>query len=251
MAGTTLLISDLHLCGERPAITALFLDFLACEARTADALYILGDLFEFWVGDDAAGQDEFRPTVEGLRALSHSGVPLYFMYGNRDFLLRERFERDTGGRIIPDPTRLDLYGEPTLLMHGDLLCTADTDYLEFRKIVRDPKWQDEFLSKTLAERNGIFTSYREISKNNVAKKPPEIMDAVQSAVEDVMRTHKVWRLIHGHTHRPGEHVFALDGAPARRMVLGAWYEQGSVLRVSANGWSLETLPLQRARGSAV
>ncbi len=171
------------------------------------------------------------------------------MYGNRDFLMRSSFERDTGGRLIPDPTRIDLYGEPTLLMHGDLLCTADLDYLEFRKIVRDPKWQDDFLAKSLAERNGIFNNYREISKNNVSKKPPEIMDAAQSAVEDVMRAHQVRRLIHGHTHRPGEHVFTLDGAPARRMVLGAWYEEGSVLRVNAKGWVLETLPLRTARES--
>ncbi len=249
MAGTTLFISDLHLCAQRPAITQLFLDFLAGDARRADALYILGDLFEFWVGDDAAAQDEFRPIVEGLRALTRTGLPLYFMYGNRDFLMRSRFERDTGGRLIPDPTRIDLYGEPTLLMHGDLLCTADLDYLEFRKIVRDPKWQDDFLAKSLAERNGIFNNYREISKNNVSKKPPEIMDAAQSAVEDVMRTHQVRRLIHGHTHRPGEHVFTLDGAPARRMVLGAWYEEGSVLRVNAKGWVLETLPLRTARES--
>lgn len=242
MAGTTLFVSDLHLCDRRPAIVRLFLDFLAGEARRAEALYILGDLFEFWVGDDAAAGDEFQPIVEGLRGLSRSGVLLYFMYGNRDFLMRRRFEQDTGGKLIPDPTRLELYGEPTLLMHGDLLCTADTDYFEFRKMVRDPAWQDDFLAKPLAERNALFNSYREISKNNVAKKPPEIMDVVQSAVDDVMRRHGVRRLIHGHTHRPGEHVFALDGAPARRMVLGAWYEQGSVLRVTARGWTLATLP---------
>jgi UDP-2,3-diacylglucosamine hydrolase len=242
MAGVTLFVSDLHLCAQRPAITRLFLDFLAGEARRAEALYVLGDLFEFWIGDDAADQDEFRAVVQGLRALSQSGVPLYFMYGNRDFLMRQRFEHDTGGRLLPDPTRVDLYGEPTLLMHGDLLCTADTDYFEFRKMVRDPRWQDQFLAKSLAERNALFNRYREISKNNVAQKPVEIMDVVSSAVENVMRRHSVRRLIHGHTHRPGEHVFALDGAPARRMVLGAWYEQGSVLRVTPQGWTLATLP---------
>ncbi|HLD14388.1 MAG TPA: UDP-2,3-diacylglucosamine diphosphatase [Burkholderiales bacterium] len=242
MAGTTLFISDLHLCAERPAITRLFLDFLAGEARTADALYILGDLFEFWVGDDAATEGEFRPVVEGLRTLSRTGIPLYFMYGNRDFLMRERFENDTGGKLIPDPTRLDLYGEPTLLMHGDLLCTADADYMKFRAMVRDPVWQRDFLSKSLAERNGIFNNYREISKATTTKKPPEIMDVAQSTVESIMRQHNVRRLIHGHTHRPGEHVFTLDGTPARRMVLGAWYERGSVLRVDAGRWALNTLP---------
>lgn len=241
MAGTTLFVSDLHLCAERPAVTRLFLDFLAGEARTADALYILGDLFEFWVGDDAATTGEFRPVIEGLRALSHAGVPLYFMYGNRDFLMRERFEKDTGGKLIPDPTRINLYGEPVLLMHGDLLCSADADYMKFRAMVRDPAWQRDFLAKSLAERNGILNNYREISKATTNKKPPEIMDVVQTTVEDVMRQHRVRRLIHGHTHRPGEHVFTLDGATARRMVLGAWYEQGSVLRVDARGWTLNAL----------
>src|SRR3989344_5876590 len=213
MAGTTLFISDLHLCAERPAITRLFLDFLAGEARTADALYILGDLFEFWVGDDAATEGEFRPVVEGLRTLSRTGIPLYFMYGNRDFLMR-----------------------------GDLLCAADADYMKFRAMVRDPVWQRDFLSKSLAERNGIFNNYREISKATTTKKPPEIMDVAQSTVESIMRQHNVRRLIHGHTHRPGEHVFTLDGTPARRMVLGAWYERGSVLRVDAGRWALNTLP---------
>lgn len=246
MTGTTLFVSDLHLCAERPAVTRLFLDFLAGEARTADALYILGDLFEFWVGDDAASSGEFRPVIEGLRALSRTGVPLYVMYGNRDFLMRERFEQDTGGKLIPDPTRIDLYGEPGLLMHGDLLCTADTDYMKFRVMVRDPMWQRDFLAQSLAERNGILNRYREISKATTTQKPPEIMDVVQATVEDVMRQHGVRRLIHGHTHRPGEHVFTLNGAPARRMVLGAWYEQGSVLRVNSQGWTLKTLPLPTA-----
>ena len=242
MAGTTLFISDLHLCDQRPAITRLFLGFLAGEARTADALYILGDLFEFWVGDDATGENEFRRVIDGLAGLTRAGVPLRMMYGNRDFLMRKRFEEVTGGRLILDPLRIELYGEPTLLMHGDLLCTADTDYMKFRAMVRDPAWQGDFLAKSLAERNGIFNNYREISKATTTKKPPEIMDVAQSAVENVMRRHNVRRLIHGHTHRPGEHVFTLDGAPARRMVLGAWYEQGSVLRVDAKGWALSTLP---------
>ena len=242
MAGTTLFISDLHLCDQRPAITRLFLGFLAGEARTADALYILGDLFEFWVGDDATGENEFRRVIDGLAGLTRAGVPLHMMYGNRDFLMRKRFEEVTGGRLILDPLRIELYGEPTLLMHGDLLCTADTDYMKFRAMVRDPAWQGDFLAKSLAERNGIFNNYREISKATTTKKPPEIMDVAQSAVENVMRRHNVRRLIHGHTHRPGEHVFTLDGAPARRMVLGAWYEQGSVLRVDAKGWALSTLP---------
>ena len=173
------------------------------------------------------------------------------MYGNRDFLMRQRFEEITGGRLVPDPLRIELYGEPTLLMHGDLLCTADTGYMKFRAMVRDPVWQGDFLAKDLAERNGIFNSYREISKATTTKKPPEIMDVAQSTVENVMRQYNVRRLIHGHTHRPGEHAFTLDGAPARRMVLGAWYEQGSVLRVDAGDGHSIHCRCQRRRKLAV
>lgn len=241
MAGTTLFISDLHLCGQRPTITRLFLDFLAGEARTADALYILGDLFEFWIGDDAAGQDDFRAVVTGLRALTRSGTPVFVMHGNRDFLMGPGFEQATGCRLIADPVRIDLYGQPALLMHGDSLCTADTEYMGFRAMVRSPDWQRDFLAKSLAERNAIFGSYREISKATTLKKKPEIMDVTQHAVEAIMRQHGVHRLIHGHTHRPGEHVFDLDGARARRLVLGDWYEHGSMLRVNAKDWRLEQL----------
>src|SRR5581483_1157822 len=136
----TLFISDLHLTAARPAITELFLDFLAHEARRAEALYILGDFFEYWIGDDAVRQAEYRPIIEGLRA-SAAHVPIYFMHGNRDFLIGDDFARASGCRLIPDPTVVDLYGTRTLLMHGDVLCTDDVDYLAFRKVARDPRWQ--------------------------------------------------------------------------------------------------------------
>jgi UDP-2,3-diacylglucosamine hydrolase len=243
MPGTTLFISDLHLCGARPAITGLFLDFLRRRARTSDALYILGDLFEYWIGDEAVEQEEFRSIIRGLRELTASGTPVFVMHGNRDFLMAHDFEQSTGVRLLKDPTHVDLYGTPTLLMHGDSLCTDDTEYMTFRAQVRNPAWQKEFLGKSIAERDRIVHDFREISKNSTAAKKPEIMDVNQQAVESIMRENRVQHLIHGHTHRPTEHVFNLDGRPARRMVLGDWYEQGSVLSVDARGWVLEGLPL--------
>ncbi len=243
MPATTLFISDLHLCGTRPAITGLFLDFLQHRARSADALYILGDLFEYWIGDEAVEQEEFRGIVRGLRQLTASGTPVYVMHGNRDFLMAGGFEKATGCRLLPDPTRVDLHGTPTLLMHGDSMCVDDLEYMTFRTQVRNPAWQREFLGKSVAERDRIVRNFREISKNSTASKKPEIMDVNQQAVEAVMREHGVPRLIHGHTHRPKEHVFTLDNRPARRMVLGDWYEQGSVLSVDARGWALQSLPV--------
>lgn len=247
MPETTLFISDLHLCGARPAITGLFLDFLSHPARTARALYILGDLFEFWIGDEAIEQNEFRPVAQGLRALTASGTPVFVMHGNRDFLMGPEFERATGAQLLNDPTRIDLHGTPTLLMHGDSLCTDDTEFMIFRAQVRDPAWQREFLSKPVAERTRIAQHYREASSISTASKKPEIMDVNQKAVESIMREHSVTHLIHGHTHRPNEHSFTLDGHPAQRSVLGDWYEQGSVLRVNDQGWQLESLPLAQVK----
>jgi UDP-2,3-diacylglucosamine hydrolase len=244
MPATTLFISDLHLCGARPAITGLFLDFLRRRARSADALYILGDLFEYWIGDEAVEQEEFRAIVRGLRELTAGGTPVFVMHGNRDFLMAGGFETATGCRLLADPARVNLHGTPTLLMHGDSLCIDDVEYMAFRAQVRNPAWQRVFLAKPVAERDRIVRDFREISKNSTASKKPEIMDVNQRAVEAIMREHGVQRLIHGHTHRPKEHVFTLDGRPARRMVLGDWYEQGSVLSVDARGWALEGLPLK-------
>lgn len=246
---TTLFISDLHLSDDRPAITELFCDFLAREARAAEALYILGDFFEYWIGDDAVEQAEYRPIVTALRALADAGTPIHVMHGNRDFLLGERFARASGCRLLADPARIDLYGTPTLLMHGDTLCTDDVEYLAFRRVVRDPAWQREFLAKPTAEREAMARGYRARSRESTARKAPEIMDVTQTAVAETLRAHGVRQLIHGHTHRPGEHVFDLDGAPARRLVLGDWYEQGSVLRCDARGARLEALPLAPARAA--
>lgn len=237
----TLFISDLHLCAQRPAIINLFLDFLRQRAARADALYILGDLFEYWIGDDAAREAEFAPIVDALHALTQGGTPACILHGNRDFLIGADFEKASGCRLLPDPSLIDLNGERVLLMHGDTLCTDDVAYLNFRRMVRDPQWITGFLGKTVDERNAVVRNLRETSKAAMAEKKPEIMDVNAITVETVMRQHAVRHLIHGHTHRPAQHEFLLDGQRVRRTVLGDWYEQGSVLACDARGCVLESL----------
>jgi UDP-2,3-diacylglucosamine hydrolase len=226
-----LFISDLHLDESRPHIVELFVTFLAHDARGADALYILGDLFESWIGDDDDGQLPQR-VAAATRALRDSGVPVYFMHGNRDFLLGSDYAARSGMTLLPDPTIIDLAGERTLLMHGDTLCTDDVEYQKFRALVRNPQWQAQFLAKTLAERRAFAAQARGESRKHTSTSKPEIMDVNQAAVEATMREHGVRRLIHGHTHRPATHRANLDGRTAERTVLGDWYEQSSVLRVA-------------------
>jgi len=227
---TTLLISDLHLDPQRPRILDLFADLLAGEARRADALYILGDLFDSWIGDDddAALAAQVAQTT---RALRDSGVPIWFMHGNRDFLLGADYAARAGMSLLADPSVVELGGERVLLMHGDTLCTDDTEYLKFRALVRDPRWQAQFLAKPLAERRAFAAQARGESRRHTSAAKPEIMDVNQEAVAAAMRTHGVHKLIHGHTHRPATHHFDLDGRTAERVVLGDWYEQDSVLRI--------------------
>jgi len=242
---TTLFVSDLHLHASRPAITALFLQFLREEAAHAEALYVLGDLFEAWLGDDA--NDALSQQVRAaLRALVGGGVPLYLMRGNRDFLFGPRFSTDTGARLLPDPCVVSLYGEPTLLMHGDLLCSEDRAYLAFRAQVRDPAWQGEFLAKPLPERLEFAAHARAASQERQAGLQAEgaletITDVTPATVAETMARFGVRRMIHGHTHRPAIHSLRVDGLPAQRLVLGDWYEQGSVLRVSRDGYALTLL----------
>lgn len=242
---TTFFISDLHLCAQRPAITKLFLDLLRREGPHADAFYILGDLFEYWIGDEAASQDEYRPIIDGMRRVADGGTPLYVMHGNRDFLLGAQFERETGCRLIQDPIVVDLYGTGVLLMHGDTLCTDDHEYQAIRQRVRSSEWIEAFLRKSIGERNTLVREFREKSKIVSATKSPEIMDVNQQAVEATLHKHGVRHLIHGHTHRPGQHVFDLAGERAHRDVLGDWYKQGSVLRCDAQEWLLQDIPLSR------
>jgi len=236
----TLFISDLHLSGERPAIAEQLLRFLQGPAREAEALYILGDLFEAWIGDDAVAE-EHRPVLAALQALSETGVPIFVMHGNRDFLLGAGFESMSGARLLPDPTVIELYGVPTLLMHGDTLCTDDKAYQQFRQMVRDPQWQAALLAKTPAERIALAREYREMSATQTAQKAEAIMDVNAEAVAAAFREHEVTRLIHGHTHRPAVHELEVDGRAVRRIVLGDWYEQGSVLTCTAEGCELGPL----------
>ena len=237
----TLFISDLHLDADRPGVIDLFGAFLDGQARGADALYILGDLFEAWVGDD--DPSHAGAFVAGkLRALSASGVPVYFIRGNRDFLLGEAYARRAGMRILPDPAVVVLHGEPTLILHGDLLCTDDTPYQQFRAQTRDPRWQAQFLAQPLQARLAFAAQARAASQARhgelVAQGMAEtIGDVAGDTVRAWFARHGLRRMIHGHTHRPAIHV----AGDATRIVLGDWYEQGSVLRVDAGGAALEAL----------
>ena len=236
---TTLFISDLHLSGERENITELFIQFLEQRASKADALYILGDLFEVWPGDDMI-QPDYKKSISKMKQLADNGLPLYIMQGNRDFLMAEQFAEVSGTTLIDDPTIIDLYGIPTLLMHGDTLCTDDIDYQKFRAMVRDPKWKADFLSKSNEERLAMTSKYRKISKNETAKKTMNIMDVNQHAVETIMLEKNISQLIHGHTHRPAIHNFSVNNKEMKRIVLGDWFEQGSVLECNQSGCQLES-----------
>ncbi|KAB8188891.1 UDP-2,3-diacylglucosamine diphosphatase [Lysobacter maris] len=244
---TTLFVSDLHLDPERPRITSLFVDFLRDEARRADALYILGDLFEAWVGDDDPSETGATVAAE-TRALADAGVPVFFMRGNRDFLLGDAYARRAGMTLLPDPSVILLYDRPTLLMHGDLLCTDDTAYQQFRAQVRDPRWQAQFLSQPLPARLAFAQQARAASQAHQSGLKDQgtmetITDVAAATVEDTLHRFGIDTLIHGHTHRPAIHELDVDGRACRRIVLGDWYEQGSVLRVDGDGARLEGLPL--------
>ncbi len=236
----TLFISDLHLAAQRADTSRLFLRFLTTRARSADALYILGDLFDSWVGDDF--QEPPIPQIQAeLRALSRNGTRVFLMHGNRDFLLGAEFAEACSARLLDEPTRIDLYGEPTLLLHGDLLCTDDRTYQAFRRQVRAPAFVRQFLDKPLAERIAIANEYRRRSGEATSLKASEIMDVNQDAVEQMMRLHRVRRLIHGHTHRPAEHEFPLDGGRAQRLVLAEWHaDRGQLLSASETALRFET-----------
>lgn len=236
---TRLFISDLHLDPRRPQSTKAFVRFLD-DCTDLEALYILGDFVEAWIGDDdtAHGLDD---AFQALAALAGSGVPCYLMHGNRDFLMGPAFAAQYGLELLPDPTVIDLYGEPTLLMHGDTLCTDDTDYQQFRRMVRDEKWQADFLSKPLAERRAIVEQLRTTSREANQAKAETIMDVNEQAVMEAFREHGVRQLIHGHTHRPAEHTLSVDGRSATRWVLGDWYESGVVLRCDEKECRLETI----------
>lgn len=238
---TTLFISDLHLDAAQPAIGEQFLDFLAGEARDAETLYILGDLFESWVGDDDPSP-YYAEMKAGMRRLADGGVPVFFMHGNRDFLVGDAFAAETRVTLLPDPVVVELYGDRVLLSHGDALCTDDFEYQQVRAMTRNPDWQSMILSKSLRERVDIAAHARAQSAARSTMLPEVITDVNQQAVEQVMAQHDVRLLLHGHTHRPAVHKFDVNGDPVTRIVLGDWYDQGSVVRWNATGYSLDTLP---------
>ena len=218
-----LFISDLHLDDERPATTRAFLHFLQQEARDADQLYILGDFFESWIGDD-----DSSPLIDtvtaALRDLSASGTELFIMQGNRDFLLGENFCHAVGAKLLADPTVITLAGEPTLLMHGDSLCTADSEYMAFRQMARSDAWQQEVLAKPLEERRALARQLRMASFEANSNKADDIMDVTPEEVSAQMVAAGCLRLIHGHTHRPNHHAITIDGSEGDRWVLGDWVE---------------------------
>lgn len=218
---TTLFISDLHLNETRPDITRAFFEFLQNKVANADTLYILGDFFEGWVGDD-----DSSPLIESiksaLQALTQRGVSLYFMHGNRDFMLGDAFCADVGGELLADPSIISLAGEQTLLMHGDGLCTDDQEYMQFRAMIRSPAWQQAALSKPLEERRAIAKQMRMASSEANSNKAEDIMDVNQNAVIQALTDHGCTRLIHGHTHRPARHSITANEIKAERIVLGDW-----------------------------
>lgn len=244
-----LFISDLHLDAERPAVTALFGAFMQGEARRADALYLLGDLFEAWVGDDDPSETGAYVAAR-IREVADAGVPVFFIRGNRDFLVGDAFARRAGMRILPDPAVVMLYGKPAILMHGDLLCTSDVAYQAFRAQTRNPAWQAQFLAQPLAARLAFAAQARAASaahqggmKQNDKAQFETLTDVTPATVQATLAQFGIDMLIHGHTHRPAIHDLMVGDRDCRRVVLGDWYDQGSVLRVEPDGMTLDSMSL--------
>lgn len=237
----TLFISDLHLSPDTSEANAALLFFLRSTATGADALYVLGDLFEYWIGDEGLAQPFVQEIVQEFHALAERGVALFFMHGNRDFLLGERFAAASGVKLLPDPTLVDLYGTRTLLMHGDTLCSDDVEYQKFRAVVRSPDWQRAFLAKPFDERLRMAREVRGRSESSKQVKDMAIMDVSPAVVENALRSHGYARLIHGHTHRPARHLHNVDGRECERWVLADWYGQGSYLMCDARGCRVRPL----------
>ena len=229
-----LFVSDLHLDASAPATVQRFLGFLAVEARAADSLYILGDLFETWIGDD--DPDPVRSQVcDALRAVTASGVPVYLMCGNRDFLYGEAFERRTGVRLLADPTVATLDGHRILLTHGDLLCTDDVSYQELRSTVRSPAFKDRVSALSVEARQWMASAARAGSRAHVRQTAADIMDVNSKAVIAAFEATSTLTMIHGHTHRPAEHLHTTANGVARRIVLAAWDDNGEVLELGSSG----------------
>lgn len=232
-------ISDLHLSAERPHTSKLFVDFLHQSQAQADKLYILGDLFDAWIGDDYR-EPELDRLIDKLKSYIAS-VPTAFIHGNRDFLIAEEFSRRTGIELLPELQVIDLYGTQTLIMHGDTLCTDDVEYQKTREKIRHPDWIRHVLTLPLEQRLAMAKQFRDDSRNSKAIKAEYIMDVNQNTVEKCMLDAGVSLLIHGHTHRPNIHRFTLDGQAATRIVLGDWDTSGSYLECSTQGYELKVL----------
>jgi UDP-2,3-diacylglucosamine hydrolase len=230
-----------HLDAAAPEAQRQFVDFLRTRIAGACALYILGDLFESWVGDDDTS-DERAAVQAALRELTASGIACFLLHGNRDFLIGEDFCRETGCQLLPDPVIAELAGERVLLTHGDALCTDDHAYQELRSIVRTPAWQRRFLRLPLADRQLLADEARAGSRAHTSRTIPKIMDVNAAAVDAAFKTARVRRIIHGHTHRPAVHDTLVEGQPVQRIVLGAWYEQGSYLAYESGRYELLSLP---------
>jgi len=238
-AGRTFFIADLHLTDERPVATGRFFRFLQEEVAGADALYILGDLFEAWIGDD---HDErvAHDTAQQLKALAEAGTPVFFMHGNRDFMLAARYAMRSGMTLLADPARIDLYGTPTLLMHGDTLCTDDLAYQAFRRRVRHPLMLALLRRLPFSWRRRLARQARAGSESAKAGKAAAIMDVNAAEVVRALREQQVCRLIHGHTHRPARHVHDVDGRDCERWVLPDWYASWGYVVCDAAGCTLRT-----------
>jgi len=233
LSNQTIFLSDIHLCESRPRIIDAFVSFLSKLTNEVDALYILGDLFEYWIGDDSRQHEN---VIKALKKLTNQHIQVFLMHGNRDFLIGSAFEKKTGAVLLNDPILVEIYGKKVLLCHGDTLCTDDIEYQSFRDKIRSESWKNEFLKKSLAERVSIANEFRKESELNKKKKSVKIMDV---NLDEVNRTLIQFNypdfLIHGHTHRPNQHSINLDGHQIQRIVLGDWYEQGSYLILSAHG----------------
>ncbi|MHB1566272.1 MAG: UDP-2,3-diacylglucosamine diphosphatase [Acidiferrobacter sp.] len=231
-------IADLHLCAERPAAMTLFQTLLEDASDRIGHLYILGDLFEYWIGDDGTGESGFVPIVEALQAATARGLRISVMHGNRDFLLGPAFAAATGCTLLTDPCRIDLFGTPTVLSHGDALCTDDHAYMALRTQFRDPQWQQQILTRSLYERLAMARALRHESSQATGAKDQAIMDVNDQAVTALLEQQQAQRLIHGHTHRPGRYPATTRLGPAERVVVGDWYEGSSALVVGPAGLTL-------------
>lgn len=231
----SLLISDLHLSNVHPRSTELFLHFAEHTAPPAETLYILGDLFEYWAGDDDLNNPFHQRICATLRDLNKRGTRICIMHGNRDFLMDEELASACSATLLPDPALIDLYGTPTLLTHGDRLCTDDAEYQRFRTMVRNRDWQAQFLSQPLPQRKAQIEQLRTQSENQKQTKPMDIMDVNCDAVNELLRQHHYPRLVHGHTHRPAKHLHQVDGHTCERWVLGDWGSKANALRCDAQG----------------